>query len=104
MSGSRSRFASMQSFLTASVIALTWTSRMGDLFLLLTHRREKLLRALGHLLRRHVFRVRGEAPPVAGRILHLAVAVAPEHVGERHEDLRARFHRPLEGLVDVGQV
>src|SRR5437879_10217284 len=104
MSGSRSRFASMQSFLTASVIALTWTSRMGDLRLLLAHRRDELLLALGHLLRRHVFLVRGEAPPVAGRILHLAVAVAPEHVGEGHEDLRARLDRAPEGLVDVGHV
>src|SRR2546426_8514609 len=80
MSGSRSRFASMQSFLTASVIALTWTSRMGDLRLLLAHRRDELLLALGHLLRRHVFLVRGEAPPVAGRILHLAGS--EEHTSE----------------------
>src|SRR5438132_3507249 len=104
MSGSRSRFASMQSFLTASVIALTWKSRTADLLLLLAHRREELLLALGHLLRRHVLLVRGEAPPVAGRILHLAVAVAPEHVGEGHDDLRAGLHRPLERLVDVGHV
>src|SRR5439155_1044393 len=82
----------------------TWTSRMGDLRLLLAHRRDELLLALGHLLRRHVFLVRGEAPPVAGRILHLAVAVAPEHVGEGHEDLRARLDRAPEGLVDVGHV
>src|SRR5207245_10754953 len=47
---------------------------------------------------------RSEAPPVAGRILHLAVAVAPEHVGEGHEDLRARLDRAPEGLVDVGHV
>src|SRR5216117_354568 len=104
MSGSRSRFASMQSFLTASVIALTWTSRTADLLLLLAHRREELLLALGHLLRRHVLRVRGETPEVAGRILHQAEAVAPEHVAEGHDDLRAGLHRPRERLVDVGHV
>src|SRR5437867_11836472 len=80
MSGSRSRFASMQSFLTASVIALTWTSRTGDLLLLLAHRRAELLLPLGPLLRRRVFRVRGVTPELAGRIRHRAQAVAPEHV------------------------
>src|SRR5436309_13004475 len=76
MSGSRSRFASMQSFLTASVIALTWTSRTG-LLLLLRQRREELLLALGDLLRSQVFRVGGQPPAMTGRVLYLAVAFAP---------------------------
>src|SRR2546428_11805954 len=88
MSGSRSRFASMQSFLTASVIAPTWTSRMGDLRLLLAHRRDELLLALGHLLRRHVFLVRASAPPVAGRIPPPPEPAAPEQSGGGPRDLR----------------
>src|SRR5437667_12639602 len=93
MSGSRSRFASTQSFLTASVIALTWTSRMGDLRLLLAHRGDEVLLVLGRLLRRHVVLVRVEAPPLARRVVHLAGAFAPQHVVEGHEDLRSRVDR-----------
>src|SRR5437773_12350941 len=78
MSGSRSRFASMQSFLTASVIARTWTARTADLLLLLAHRREELLLALVHLLRRPVLRVRCETTEVGGRILHTAESVPPK--------------------------
>src|SRR5436309_13705387 len=103
MSGSRSRFASMQSFLTASVIALTWTSRMGDLRLLLAHRRDELLLALAHLPRRNDNLERAEAPPVAGRILHLDVAHTPEHSAPRHEDLSAPPDRDPEAHAELPQ-
>src|SRR3989442_10161520 len=103
MSGSSSRFASMQSFLTASEIALTWISRTA-LLLLLGHRREELLLALGDFFGREVFRVGGQPPAVTGGIFDLTVPIAPEHVGDGHDDLGAAGHRLLEGGVHVGHV
>src|SRR5712692_6144599 len=104
MSGSSSRFAAMQSFLTASVIALTWMSRTGALLLLLRLRRKELLLALGDLGRRQVFLVGGQPPAMTGGIFDLAESVAPEHVRDGHDDLGAGAHRLLEGGVHVGHV
>src|SRR5262245_23964709 len=105
MSGSSSQLASMQSFLTASVMALTWMSRMARLLLLArAHRREGRLSAPADLLRRQGLLVGGQAPAEAERILHLAIAVAPEHVGHRHPHGAAGGGGPLEGCVDVGDV
>src|SRR5262252_2920593 len=63
MSGSRLQLASMQSFFTASEMALTWMSRMPSLLLGLArgarlgHLGEELLRAPRHVVRRHVLLV-----------------------------------------------
>src|SRR2546422_11710593 len=106
MSGSSSRFASMQSFLTASVIALTWISRMPLLllFLLGAHGRQEVLLTTADLLGREVFLVGRQRPLVAGGIRDLRDAVAPEHIGHRLHRLGPRVERPLEGRVDVGHV
>src|SRR5437773_1397512 len=88
LSGSRSRFASMQSFLTASVIALTWTSRTADLLLLLAHRREELLLAPGHLLL-------GSQCALVG-VDRLGPVTGGECRGDRVEPVRDWLrHRPL---------
>src|SRR5215470_3653726 len=91
----------MHSFLTASVMEETWISRMR---LLLGHGREELALPPGDLLRGGILHVGGEAPAMAGGILHLAEAVAPEHVGHRHQRLGSGGDRSLERGVDVGDV
>src|SRR6516162_7895619 len=57
--------------------------------------------AAGHLVRRYVFFVSRDRPGVAEGIYHLAVAVAPEHVHERHLNLGAGGDGLLEERVDV---
>src|SRR6266702_5028117 len=94
MSGSRPWLATMQSFLTASVTAEVWMSRMAT----------RLVGALGvaglrpflHLARLHVLLVRRQRPLLTVRILHAADPVAPEHVGDGHDRLRARGQRLLD--------
>jgi hypothetical protein len=54
----------------------------------------RLLHLFLHLFRRHVALVGGDRPAVAERVLDLAVAVAPEHVGQRHDRLWRRRRPP----------
>src|SRR3546814_17338077 len=62
------------------------------------------LRTRGRGLRgSYSFRVsldrRADRPLMAERILYLAVAVPPEHIVERHQDVRAGIDRALEPRV-----
>ena len=66
-------------------------------FSLGAHFRHRLL----HLLRRHVADMGRDRPLMAERIFHFPVAIAPEHVVERHRHLRARLHRLREKGVRV---
>ena len=62
---------------------------------------EGLLHRRLHLFGGHVLEVRRERPFVAERIGHDAVAVAPEHVGGRHDYGRAGLLGPLDRRVAV---
>src|SRR6267378_7239395 len=57
-----------------------------------------------HLLRAYVADMRADRPAVAERVLKLAVAVAPEHVGDGHGQLRAGFHRARDEGVRIVHV
>src|SRR5262249_21011551 len=52
-----------------------------------------LLHRFLHLLRGYVAYVRAYGPVMAERVLELTVAIAPEHVCDRHGDLRAGLNR-----------
>src|SRR5512132_2129166 len=94
MSGSRPWLASMQSFLTASVMAEVWMSRMATR--LVGALGVEGLRPLLHLARRHVLLVRCQRPLLTVRVLDGADPIAPEHVGDRHDRFRARGQRLLD--------
>src|SRR5579862_5967467 len=61
------------------------------------HRLHRLL----HLVVSHIADVRRDRPAMPERILEHAVAVAPEHVGDRHRDLRAGLFRLRGRRVDI---
>src|SRR3989441_13062606 len=96
MSGSRPWLASMQSFLTASVMAEVWMSRMATWLVGAGSLGVEGLRPFLHLARRHVLLVRRQRPLLTVRILHATDPIAPEHVGDRHDRLRARGQRLLD--------
>ena len=60
-----------------------------------------LLHRLLHLLRTWIPDVRADRPLMTERVFDLAVTIAPEHVVERHRDLRAGAHRLLEDGIHV---
>src|SRR5438046_2646886 len=63
-----------------------------------------LLLALLYFLRRRIFHVRRNGPGEAEGILHVAVAVAPELIGQRKDDRAAGGYGFLEAGVDVRHV
>src|SRR5207253_6937410 len=78
---------------------------LGSLFLcLLGHLCGPLLRSFLHLLRADVLNVCAETPEVSKRIGHLAVAIAPEHIRDRHLHGCASVGCPLERLINVFDV
>jgi hypothetical protein len=62
------------------------------------------LGAAFHFIGRYVFFVRRNTPLMTERICDFSVAVAPEHVIERHVNLRAIFDGKFECCVDVVHV
>src|SRR6267143_6229543 len=93
MSGSRPWLASMQSLLTASVVTEVWMSRMATWLVGAGSLGVEGLRPFLHLARRHVLLVRRERPLLTVRILHATDPIAPEHIGDGHDRLRARGQR-----------
>src|SRR6516225_10089695 len=54
-----------------------------------------------HLGRRDIANKRGDRPAMAERILNLAVAIAPEHVGHGHRSLGARPDGTRADRIDI---
>src|SRR5262249_60783101 len=58
--------------------------------------------ALLHLFRRQIFLVSRDGPGEAEGVLHMAIAIPPELIGQRHGDGAAGRNRRLECGVAVG--
>src|SRR5437870_7949991 len=92
-------------FLRVSSCPLWFDYELSSLFLrLLGHLCSPLLRSFLHLLWADVLNVRADAPEVSKRIGYLPVAIAPEHIRDRHLDGCASVGCPLERLVNVFDV
>src|SRR5690348_9054609 len=63
--------------------------------------REELVGRLLNLLRRQILGVLRQPPAVAERILDESAAVAPELVGQRHDDFSAGVDGALPGRIHV---
>src|SRR3989442_12135125 len=63
-----------------------------------------LCRAPAHLLGGNIFLVRRDPPPDTEGVRQATVAIAPEHVGERHGRLRTCLDGPGERGVGVRHV
>src|SRR5213082_3401532 len=57
-----------------------------------------------HLFRTYITDMRADRPLMTEWVFHFSVAIAPEHVVERHRDLCAGAHRLLEGGVGIFDV
>ena len=60
-----------------------------------------LLHRFLHLLRADIPDMGADRPLMTERVFQLAIAIAPEHVVQRHRDFRARAHRLFEDGVRV---
>ncbi len=68
------------------------------------HLREGLFGAALHLFGSNVFDMLAQRPAMTERIGDLAVAIAPELIGQRHGYDGARLDRPIEHSVDIFRV
>src|SRR5438445_4614237 len=103
MSDSSSQLASMQSFLTASLIALTWMSRMRATSCPGSSWRRTPSRAWPYR-RGGRLPCASLGPSDAPRDPRPGRSDRPEHVGDRHDHLGPGPDGLVERLVDVGHV
>src|SRR5580700_5389809 len=64
---------------------------------------ERVLSAL-HFFRSHIFNVRGDAPLLAERVGNFSIAVAPEHILQRHINPSASCHSAVKNFVRVRDI
>src|SRR5580704_9086417 len=67
-------------------------------------RKHHFLHPLFHLLWRHIFHMRGDAPQMSERILNEAIAVSVKLVLNWLQDFRSLGLRALNHAIDVGKV